>query len=38
MMNELMLKYGCKPNQTTSKTFRHDGAELPVEVLNGKPG
>ena len=38
MMNELMLKYGCNPNQKPSKIFMQDGAELPVEVLNGKPG
>lgn len=37
-MNELMLKYGCNPNQMPSKIFMQDGKELPVEVLNGKPG
>ena len=37
-MNELMLKYGCNPNQKPSKIFMQDGGELPVEVLNGKPG
>ncbi len=37
-MNELMLKYGCNPNQKPSKIFMQDGKELPVEVLNGKPG
>ena len=37
-MNELMLKYGCNPNQKPSKIFMQDGSELPVEVLNGKPG
>ena len=36
-MNELALKYGCNPNQKPSKIFMRDG-ELPVEVLNGKPG
>lgn len=36
-MNELALKYGCNPNQKPSKIFMQDG-ELPVEVLNGKPG
>ena len=36
-MNELALKYGCNPNQKPSKIFIQDG-ELPVEVLNGKPG
>ena len=37
-MNELLLKYGCNPNQKPSKIFMQDGSELPVEVLNGKPG
>ena len=37
-MNELMLKYGCNPNQKPSKIFMQDGKDLPVEVLNGKPG
>ncbi len=37
-MNELALKYGCNPNQKPSKIFMKDGSELPVEVLNGKPG
>ena len=37
-MNELMLKYGCNPNQKPSKIFMQDGKELPVEVINGKPG
>ncbi len=38
MANELMLKYGCNPNQTPSKIFMADGSELPIEVLNGRPG
>jgi len=37
-MNELALKYGCNPNQKPSRIFMNDGTELPVEVLNGKPG
>lgn len=37
-MNELMLKYGCNPNQKPSRIFMEDGGELPIEVLNGKPG
>ena len=37
-MNELALKYGCNPNQKPSRIFMQDGSELPVEVLNGKPG
>ena len=36
-MTELELKYGCNPNQKPSRIFMRDG-ELPVEVLNGKPG
>ena len=37
-MNELSLKYGCNPNQKPSRIFMQNGGELPVEVLNGKPG
>ena len=37
-MNELALKYGCNPNQKPSKIFMKNGKDLPVEVLNGKPG
>ena len=37
-MNELSLKYGCNPNQKPSRVFMADGSDLPVEVLNGKPG
>ena len=37
-MKELELKYGCNPNQKPSKIFMKDGGELPVTVLNGKPG
>ena len=37
-MNELQLKYGCNPNQKPSRIFMHDGSELPIEVLNGRPG
>ena len=37
-MNELELKYGCNPNQKPSKIFMEDGSELPVTVLNGRPG
>ena len=38
MANELALKYGCNPNQKPSRIFMQDGSELPVTVLNGKPG
>ena len=37
-MNELELKYGCNPNQKPSKIFMRDGGDLPLQVLNGKPG
>lgn len=37
-MNELELKYGCNPNQKPSKIFMENGKELPITVLNGKPG
>ncbi|MBR2737822.1 MAG: phosphoribosylaminoimidazolecarboxamide formyltransferase [Lachnospiraceae bacterium] len=37
-MNELALKYGCNPNQKPSRIFMEDGADLPVTVLNGRPG
>lgn len=37
-MNELELKYGCNPNQKPSKIFMKDGSDLPIKVLNGKPG
>ena len=36
-MKELELKYGCNPNQKPSKIYMNNG-ELPIEVLNGKPG
>ena len=36
-MNELELKYGCNPNQKPSRIYMENG-ELPIEVLNGKPG
>lgn len=38
MANELMLKYGCNPNQKPSRIFMQDGADLPITVLNGRPG
>ena len=37
-MNEIQLKYGCNPNQKPSRIFMEDGSDLPVEVLNGRPG
>ena len=37
-MKELELKYGCNPNQKPSRIYMADGGELPIQVLNGKPG
>ncbi|MBD5114117.1 MAG: phosphoribosylaminoimidazolecarboxamide formyltransferase [Ruminococcaceae bacterium] len=37
-MNELELKYGCNPNQKPSRIFMENGKDLPITVLNGKPG
>lgn len=37
-MNELELKYGCNPNQKPTRIFMADGSELPIQVLNGRPG
>ena len=37
-MNEMELKYGCNPNQKPSRIFMADGSELPIQVLNGRPG
>ena len=37
-MNELALKYGCNPNQKPSRIFMENGKDLPVQILNGKPG
>lgn len=38
MSTEMLLKYGCNPNQKPSRVFMENGTELPIEVLNGKPG
>ena len=38
MANEMLLKYGCNPNQKPSRVYLEDGADLPITVLNGKPG
>ena len=37
-MKDFELKYGCNPNQKPAKIFMQNGAELPIEILNGKPG
>lgn len=38
MANEMLLKYGCNPNQKPSRVYMADNSELPITVLNGKPG
>lgn len=37
-MTEFELKYGCNPNQKPAKIFMKDGSELPIEIMNGRPG
>ena len=37
-MKEFELKYGCNPNQKPAKIYMADGKELPIEILNGRPG
>ena len=37
-MNEMELKYGCNPNQKPSRVYMEDGSDLPITVLNGRPG
>lgn len=37
-MKEFELKYGCNPNQKPAKIYMEDGSELPIKILNGKPG
>ena len=37
-MKQLELKYGCNPNQKPASISVNDGRDLPIEVLNGKPG
>ena len=37
-MQEFQLKYGCNPNQKPARIFMKDGSDLPLEVLNGRPG
>ena len=37
-MQECELKYGCNPNQKPARIFMRDGSDLPIEVLNGRPG
>lgn len=37
-MKEFELKYGCNPNQKPAKIYMKDGSDLPIEIMNGKPG
>ena len=37
-MKEFELKYGCNPNQKPAKIFMENGADLPIEILSGRPG
>lgn len=37
-MKEFELKYGCNPNQKPAKLYMHDDTELPITILNGRPG
>ena len=37
-MKTFELKYGCNPNQKPARIFMQDGSDLPIEILNGKPG
>ena len=37
-MNEFALKYGCNPNQKPSRIYMADGSDLPIQILNGRPG
>ena len=37
-MNEFELKYGCNPNQKPARIYMHDGTELPIKILCGRPG
>ena len=37
-MKELELKYGCNPNQKPSRIYMKNGKDLPIQVLNGRPG
>ena len=37
-MNEFLLKYGTNPNQKPARIYMADGSDLPVQILNGRPG
>ena len=38
IMNEFALRYGCNPNQKPSRIYMADGSDLPITILNGRPG
>ena len=37
-MKEFELKYGCNPNQKPARIYMHDGSDLPLQILSGRPG
>ena len=37
-MKNFELKYGCNPNQKPASLYMHDGSELPITILSGRPG
>ncbi len=37
-MKDFQLKYGCNPNQKPAQIYMEDGGELPLQILNGRPG
>ena len=37
-MTSFELKYGCNPNQKPAQIYMENGSELPIEILNGRPG
>lgn len=37
-MKEFKLKYGCNPNQSPAGIYMEDGSNLPLQILNGRPG
>ena len=37
-MKDFALKYGCNPNQKPARIYMEDGSDLPIQILNGRPG
>ena len=37
-MKEFELKYGCNPNQKPARIYMSNGGDLPIQILNGRPG